>query len=117
MSIEEASPVPEGADTGSVSERRAQQVAITCSACTAEWTGLTRAHCAALGCHQTFASVALFDAHRSAAGLHGACLAPAHVLTKTGKRVMELRDGVWRGPAMTREQIEKAWPKKAEVSE
>lgn len=52
MSVEEVSPVPGAADAGSVSERSAQRGAITCSGCTAEWTGLGKAHCS--GCHTSF---------------------------------------------------------------
>jgi len=110
MSDEQASPVPEGADAGSVSERSSQPVALTCSGCTSEWTGLGRAHCAAKGCHRTFSGVSAFDRHRDPnAGEHGACLDPVSV------GLVEREGGLWGAPAMTREQIEKAWPK-SEVS-
>jgi hypothetical protein len=33
--------------------------------CGAEWQGVNTCHCTADGCHQTFASVAAFDAHRA----------------------------------------------------
>lgn len=69
----------------------------TCSGCPATWTAPTAAHCAADGCHQTFAAVSLFDKHRSAEGTHGTCLDP----TTVG---LEFRNGCWRGPAMDEER-------------
>lgn len=56
---------------------RREPVVITCSGCGAHWTALGAAHCAA--CHVLFATVALFDAHRDAAGAHGRCR-PPHAL-------------------------------------
>lgn len=53
--------------------------AITCS-CGAWWTGLTRAHCAAAGCHRTFSVDSAADKHRK--GPHGPdrhCVDPAQV--------------------------------------
>lgn len=32
--------------------------------CGREWTGMSEAHCAAPGCHESFSTVANFDAHR-----------------------------------------------------
>lgn len=73
---------------------------ITCSGCDATWTAMTACHCS--GCHRTFAGVALFDRHRSAAGgEHGACLHPGRLVNaNTGAPVAEFRDGMWRGPEM-----------------
>jgi hypothetical protein len=71
----------------------------SCSGCTATWTGLAVCHCAAAGCHQTFGSISLFDAHRSQAGEHGHCLDPATIL-RAGQCRMFLRDNIWRGPEM-----------------
>lgn len=47
---------------------------MTTCPCGASWTGLNIAHCG--GCHETFSTVAHFDAHRSPRGLHGECLDP-----------------------------------------
>ncbi|GLZ81426.1 hypothetical protein Afil01_62330 [Actinorhabdospora filicis] len=48
----------------------------TCTDCSASWSGMRAAHCA--GCHQTFATVADFDYHRS--GRRSApCDAPAAI--------------------------------------
>lgn len=77
----------------------------TCGGCDATWTAPRAAHCAAMGCHRTFASVALFDSHRSARGAHGSCIDPESVHHgKTGERLMFFRNGMWRGPEMTTEQ-------------
>lgn len=77
---------------------------ITCGGCDASWTALGTAHCSA--CHQTFASVGLFDAHRSQDGEHGTCLDPETVLSRDGERRLFFRDGMWRGPEMTAEARE-----------
>lgn len=83
---------------------------ITCGGCDATWTGTGRAHCAASGCHRTFAAAALFDLHRSARGEHGSCLDPESIRHgKTGERLMFYRNGMWRGPEMTEEQKAKAF--------
>lgn len=67
--------------------------------CGAGWTGHRVAHCG--GCHRTFASMALFDRHRSPRGEHGTCLDPASITDKAGNSAMTLVDGRWRGPGMT----------------
>jgi hypothetical protein len=46
----------------------------SCGGCSAVWTGDHAAHCSA--CHSTFATVGLFDAHRSIAGDRGSCRNP-----------------------------------------
>lgn len=72
--------------------------------CGERWSGVAAAHCA--GCHRTFSAPGLFDKHRSARGEHGTCLDPAEVRqVRTGERVMFFRDGMWRGPEMTDEQL------------
>lgn len=77
----------------------------TCGGCDATWTAPTAAHCAASNCNRTFASVGLFDDHRSARGKHGACIDPETIQHgKTGERLMFFRNGMWRGPEMTQEQ-------------
>jgi hypothetical protein len=83
---------------------------ITCGGCDATWTGTGRAHCSASGCHRTFATAALFDRHRSAAGEHGTCLDPETLVNReSGERLMFHRDGMWRSPEMTEEQKAKAF--------
>jgi hypothetical protein len=73
----------------------------SCSGCSAIWTGARAAHCSA--CHQTFATVGLFDAHRSIAGDCGSCRDPATLTYRTaqgaGERVMFWRDGLWWAPS------------------
>lgn len=71
----------------------------TCGGCAVEWSGLAVAHCGA--CHRTFASVRLFDIHRSPVGKHGSCRNPERVTDRDGKRVLFWRDGLWRGRPMT----------------
>lgn len=77
-----------------------------CSACCAVWTGARAAHCSA--CHRSFASVGLFDAHRSIAGEHGVCRDPVSLTVQSGQRasepVMVFRDGMWRSPEMSDEE-------------
>ena len=52
---------------------------ITCS-CGAWWTGLTRAHCAAPGCHRTFSVDSAADKHRKGAyGKNRHCVDPSTV--------------------------------------
>jgi hypothetical protein len=74
----------------------------TCGGCDAEWHGTRVAHCAARNCHRTFAGVGLFDAHRT---VDGRCLDPAEMRTRAGDRRMWFRDGMWRGPEATAEQL------------
>lgn len=81
-------------------------MAHTCR-CGESWTALTAAHCA--GCHRTFSGAGLFDKHRSARGEHGACLNPADLRhVRTGEPIAFFRDGMWRGPEMTAEQLQAA---------
>ena len=68
------------------------------------WTAAGAAHCSA--CHRLFASVSLFDAHRSQDGPHGTCLDPETVLSRDGERRLFFRDGMWRGPEMSAERLE-----------
>lgn len=80
-----------------------------CGGCGATWYGSRACHCAAPGCHRTFATVGLFDAHRSTrGGEHGSCLDPETLVIQTGPRAGDrtafLRDGMWRGPEMTEAQ-------------
>lgn len=82
----------------------AAKVWITCGGCDTRWTAPNAAHCAARGCHQTFASVNLFDAHRSQEGERGACIPPAEVQGRHGEQRLFFRDGMWRGPELTDEQ-------------
>lgn len=80
----------------------------TCGGCDATWTASLAAHCGC--CHRTFASVGLFDHHRSAQGEHGTCLDPESIRHgKTGERLMFYRNGMWRGPEMTEEAKAKAF--------
>jgi hypothetical protein len=74
----------------------------TCGRCDATWTAKRAAHCG--GCCRTFATVVLFDAHRSADGPHGTCLDPETVVGESGHRRLFFRDGMWRGPELTDEQ-------------
>ncbi len=78
----------------------------TCSGCPATWTGLSTCHCS--GCHQTFAGVGLFDAHRTQYGESGKCRRPADMIVagglRAGEPAMFFREGVWRGPEMTDEE-------------
>jgi hypothetical protein len=78
----------------------------TCGTCPATWTGTSACHCA--GCHQTFVSATLFDAHRAQYGERGVCRRPADLTYTSGSRagepVMFFREGMWRGPEMTEEQ-------------
>lgn len=72
----------------------------TCSGCPTTWTDKRFAHCGS--CHRTFASVALFDTHRSSAGVHGACLDPETIVSRdTGARLLFHRNGAWRGLEMS----------------
>lgn len=63
-----------------------------CSGCATRWSGHTPAHCSA--CHRTFASVRLFDAHRS----NDTCRAPESLKFSGGTRQRMVLDdrGVWR---------------------
>ncbi len=78
----------------------------TCGTCSATWTGVSVCHCA--GCHCTFVTATLFDAHRVQYGERGACRRPADLTFTSGPRsgepVMFFREGMWRGPEMTEEQ-------------
>lgn len=81
---------------------------ITCR-CGARWTDLRTAHCAAEKCHRSFASIGLFDRHRSTTGSEqGSCRNPTTITNTHGHRIMYLRDGIWRSPELTDEQKRKA---------
>ena len=73
----------------------------TCSGCDSTWTGTSRAHCSADGCHRTFAGATLFDAHRYAASARrGWCADPALMERAPAdggpvEPLMYLVDGVW----------------------
>lgn len=85
-------------------ETKRPAAAPSCAGCGASWTGSRPCHCAAPGCHQTFAGLTLFDAHRSTrGGEHGSCLDP---LKLDG---VEFRDGMWRSPEMSDEVKAKAF--------
>jgi hypothetical protein len=51
--------------------------------CGRRWDGLAEAHCGAEGCHQHFASLSAFEAHRR----NGRCIEPA--LLRVGKGLRE----------------------------
>lgn len=70
--------------------------AASCS-CGAWWTGSTRAHCAADGCHQTFSTDNAADKHRQGRfGIDRRCVDPATV----GLVAVEKPYGVlWQNPA------------------
>lgn len=96
---------------GTVHRDRRPTTPNTCGGCDATWTAPTAAHCGC--CHHTFASVRLFDDHRSATGEHGACIDPETIRHgKTGERLMFFRHGMWRGPEMTPEQKAAAFGKR-----
>lgn len=60
--------------------------------CGATWTGVSRCHCAAEGCHNTFGGATSFDAHRDQRGEHGRCKSPESLgLVQTEK-------GIWSVP-------------------
>jgi hypothetical protein len=77
--------------------RRVGSEIFTCGGCDNRWTGTSRCHCSAAGCHRTFAGLALFDRHR----VDGACVEP-ETITREPKdgsepeRVMFLTDGIWQ---------------------
>jgi hypothetical protein len=86
---------------------------ITCGGCDAVWTARNAAHCSA--CHELFASVPLFDAHRSAEGEHGSCVPPGEVVGRDGQRRLFFRAGMWRGPELSPEDRERLWGGDADV--
>jgi hypothetical protein len=67
-----------------------------CGTCGGTWTGADACH--APCCHDTFATLALFDAHRDGRGERGRCLDPSMVDDQHGRPVMEWRDEQWRTP-------------------
>ncbi|WP_422662711.1 hypothetical protein [Pseudonocardia sp.] len=75
---------------------------ITCSGCDHSWTGTAAAHCGS--CHHTFSAPRTFDLHRGQYGERGQCLDPEEVRSRSGDRLLFLRDGMWRGPEMTEAQ-------------
>lgn len=97
MSPETHSPVADAGDTGKTRERSAyeRRKPHSCSGCPTRWASLREAHCG--NCHEHFATVSLFDRHRSPNGPHGFCRDPHEV----GLRLV---DGVWHGPQLSPEQ-------------
>lgn len=71
-------------------------VAVSHAECKKTWTGSTAAHCS--GCHETYSSVALFDAHRVGYGERGSCKPPGSI-RYDGQR-LRLDQGVWKPPEM-----------------
>lgn len=51
-------------------------------------------------CHEIFFGLSNFDRHRT--GDERKCVHPGEV-------GLDFRDGVWRGPKMTDDQVRKAW--------
>lgn len=86
---------------------------ITCGGCDATWTARGAAHCGS--CHQLFASVTLFDLHRSQDGEHGTCLDPEALVGRDGERRLFSRAGMWRGPELSPEDRERLWGGDADV--
>jgi hypothetical protein len=76
-------------------------MSITCNGCDQVWTALGACHCGA--CHRTFSGIKLFDRHRTHHGERGSCVDPT---TVKGSPI-EFRDGMWRGPEMTEEDVAK----------
>lgn len=71
---------------------------IRCGGCDTTWTGLATCHCS--DCHETFAAIGGFDAHR----VGDACVDPASIAWRKGSRKAGERkfrhDGkVWRSVA------------------
>lgn len=94
---EHPSQAPSIQDGQKTRPRPRQTAAITCSGCTARWTGHHRAHCGS--CHATFAAPGLFDRHwRTTGGPHGDCVPPASV----GLRLV---DDMWHGQPMTEVEL------------
>lgn len=79
-----------------VSARDRREAPAITHACGASWTALGAAHCS--GCCETFATIVLFDLHRTGTSEHGRCRAPEDVTDRLGNRVMFRRDGMWRPP-------------------
>ena len=96
-----SAPTPTNPEKTSETRDPNRGIAFSCSGCESRWTGTSRAHCAAPGCHRTFSTPNLFDLHRSARGDRGTCLDPATVRNRHGERLLFFRDGLWRGPEMT----------------
>jgi len=74
-----------------------------CLHCGHAWTGANMAHCRGCcrpgrGQFSTFATVTLFDRHRSPTGEHGRCMDPAALRDRSGQPVMHHRERMWRGP-------------------
>jgi hypothetical protein len=94
-------PLP-GTESDGDAEVRAKRQQVTCGGCGASWSALSAAHCGS--CHRLFASVSLFDMHRSQDGDHGACIPPGEVQGRNGEQRLFFRDGMWRGPELSDEQ-------------
>ena len=64
-------------------------------ACGKSWhqSGNRTSHCG--GCHETFASLAVFDSHRR----DGKCLAPVDVTHNHKAPIAQRPDGIWYSPA------------------
>lgn len=65
--------------------------------CGARWTGTSKCHCSADGCHRLFSSVAMFDRHR----VNGRCVDPETIMVTPKDKAkppfiaMKLKSGVW----------------------
>lgn len=103
INIPEGPDVPADPSSSLLRERGSEEAAsrvrrpaapAACGGCDARWTGQRAAHCSA--CHRTFSGAELFDRHRSADGPHGQCVNPESF----PPGIAELRDGMWRGPAV-----------------
>lgn len=86
MTAEKSARSPSSHGSGAVA-------GIGCGGCDSRWTGTTRCHCSASGCHQTFGGLAAFDRHR----LNGKCLKPALLRNgMTGELLLKQNErGVW----------------------
>lgn len=84
----------------------------TCGGCNNRWNGISRCHCAAAGCHQTFGGIGLFDRHRRDVKGVGTCLDPETIVSpKTGEREMYLTNGIWQ--SVEAPAVRKGFPRSA----
>lgn len=72
----------------------------SCTDCGRKWTGYSQAHCR--GCHRTFSSVSVFDAHNPG----GVCGDPPSINSKKKPTGFMLVDSTF-GPIWTRPMDEK----------
>ena len=89
------------AESGSRTPAKPKRPAITRSdaatcQCGARWTGTSKCHCSAAGCHRLFSSINTFDRHR----VNGQCVDPETIMVKPRdgspkRRAMVNRDGIW----------------------